>query len=76
MSDQVPGAQLPDMLSLVPEGQAKRVISFCLDTLNLSVSEMDKVLYDSSKLASALDTLLAGGIYRPIAIDRTSPLSS
>ena len=54
--------KLPDLISLIPEGQPKAVIRYCIGNLHLSVAEMDAVLYDAQRLSAALKLLLAGGV--------------
>ena len=61
MSSQPP--KLPDLLSLIPEGNAKLVLRYCFDDLQLSVEETDKVIYAASKLIGSIDYLLRGGSY-------------
>jgi len=54
---------LPDLLGLIPEGDAKLVLCYCFDTLQLSVEETEKVIYAASKLISSIDWLLRGASY-------------
>ena len=52
---------LDQILDVIPECQAKRVLKYAYDTLGLSSVEARKVLYDAYDLANSLDTLLSGG---------------
>jgi len=61
-SDQ--SATIPDFLSLIPEGYAKQVVLYCVNSLALSIEDTHLVLYDASNLAQAINYLLAGGTYR------------
>jgi hypothetical protein len=52
---------LPDLLSLIPEGNAKLIVLHCFDALNLSVEDAEMEIGAALKLVSALDWLLRGG---------------
>lgn len=53
---------LPDLLSLIPEGNPKRVIRFALDDLGLSSEEVPRVLADAQMLSDAIKLLMGGGM--------------
>jgi hypothetical protein len=55
---------IPDFLALIPEGRAKKLVVYCINDLELSVSETDEAIYDASNLIRSIHILLAGGIYR------------
>ncbi len=52
-----------NFMDLIPESEAKTVLRYCLDTLNLSIEDAEKVLHASCKLAGSIDWLLRGGSY-------------
>lgn len=56
-------ASLPDLLSLIPEGDAKKVLRFCFDNLTLSVEETERTLNAAWKLVSSIDWLLRAGTF-------------
>ena len=56
-----PSANVPDLMTLIPEGDSRQVILYCLNTLNLSVWEAEEVLTAAPRLISSLDWLLRGG---------------
>lgn len=53
--------RLPDLLSLIPEGNPRKVLQFALNDLGLSSDEIPRVLYDAQRLSEAVLTLLEGG---------------
>lgn len=55
-------SRLPDLLSLLPEGNAKAVLRFGFDELGLSSDEIQAVLYDAHRISRALGLLLSGGV--------------
>lgn len=59
--------KLPDLVSLIPECQAKDVLLFCFDTLKLSTEDAERVLHASCKLAQSIDWLLRGGSFDSIS---------
>jgi hypothetical protein len=65
-----PSANVPYLLNLIPEGNAKLVIRYCFDTLNLSVEETDKALMAASKLVASIDWLLRGGQFSSTESER------
>ena len=56
-----PPPTLPDLLSLIPEGNPKLVLRYCFDTLGLSVEETENTVNAALKLISSIDWLLRGG---------------
>lgn len=53
--------QPPDLLSLIPEGPAKRAVEFGLKQ-NLTIKELKGVFYDAGQLCAAMDLLLSGAV--------------
>ena len=52
---------MDQVLDVIPECQAKRVLKYAYDTLGLSSVEARRVLYDAYDLANSVDTLISGG---------------
>jgi hypothetical protein len=52
---------LDQVLDVIPECPAKKVLKYAYDMLGLSSVEARRVLYDAYDLANSLDTLLSGG---------------
>jgi hypothetical protein len=51
---------MTDLLSMLPNNNVRRVVCYCLDELNLSLSETDRVLYDATKIVGAIRTIMSG----------------
>lgn len=62
-SEPPPADRLPDLLSLIPEGNQKLVLRYCFDTLGLSVEETERTINAAYKLISSIDYLLRCGSF-------------
>jgi hypothetical protein len=52
---------VPDLLTLVPDGNPKLILRYCFDELHLSVEETESDVNAALKLISSIDWLLRGG---------------
>jgi hypothetical protein len=56
-----PPVTVPNLLSLIPEGNPKLIIRFCFDDLNLSVCEAERDITAARRMISSMDWLMRGG---------------
>ncbi len=58
-------SRIPDLLSIVAEGDPKRLVCYCLNDLGPSIGETEKLVRAALHIASSMDWLLRGGDYIP-----------
>jgi hypothetical protein len=52
---------MDQVLEVIPDCDAKKLLRYAYEALNLSSVEARRVLYDAYDLANSLDTILSGG---------------
>lgn len=62
-----------DLLSLLPENDVRRVVTFCLNECQLTLEETERVLYDATRIMGAVNLLLEGRIIAAAPPDPAPP---
>lgn len=55
------GIHVPDLVHMLPDGDRKKIILYCLNELQLSSNEAYKALNGATRVLNAMDVLLCCG---------------